>query len=158
MLELVLALPIMLIALLAVIEFGIYFVNVQQVTLASRVGAEEASQTEGLLAYAGTTVPGNVVHMVDQQLQSSGIYLRRIRLEYVNEDNEVVELLDPDREDCPCPAPCTFATPPPGHYVRLSVCVPMKELMPNCLTLIGFDICDTSHVIQSTTTFRYEMD
>ena len=44
-LELILALPILIIAFLAVVQFGTFFVRMQQVALASRVGAEAASQT-----------------------------------------------------------------------------------------------------------------
>ena len=45
-LEFILALPVFLIAMFAVFQFALFFAGSQQVALASRVGAEAASQTE----------------------------------------------------------------------------------------------------------------
>mgnify|MGYP000873921391 CR=1 FL=1 len=78
-LELIIMLPVWLIMLGAIVQFGLLIGNRQQVALASRVGAEEASRTN---LPSGGGVPLNVVHVVEQQLQSSGIDQCKITLEH----------------------------------------------------------------------------
>ena len=65
--EFILAFPVLLIALLAVIEFGLVQLNLQQVALASRVGAEEASQTATATLSGSGAVPANILAAIDQQ-------------------------------------------------------------------------------------------
>ena len=56
-LEFVLCLPILILPLLAILRYGMYYANLQQVALACRMGAEEASQTTGL--DTASTIPSS---------------------------------------------------------------------------------------------------
>ncbi len=143
-------LPVWLIALLAIIEYGQILSNLQQVSLASRVGAEEASQTLVLPTSPGGPVPANVLAAIDQQLASSGISRCRVILEH--NVGGPVTLVSGTCDGCVPPA-----TPLPvdREYVRVTVCVPLTELTPNLLALFGFDIADCT--AQQSATFRYEL-
>ena len=155
-LELVVVLPILLILLLGVVQFGVFFANMQQVALASRVGALEASQTAALPTTDGVAVPQNVVEAIDRQLQTSGIAVCRVRLEH-NVGGSRVALIWPASGVCECEPNDHLADPPPGDFVRLSICVELAELMPNCLGRLGVDLCSPSKVAHSTSVFRYEL-
>ncbi len=156
-LELILTFPIWLIFLLAIIEFGQILSNQQQVALASRVGAEEASQTAVLPLTGGSPVPASVLGAIDQQLASSGISACRVILEH-----NVVPSPPPV-----IPVPVTLSSgtchyDPPAtelplvrQYVRVTVCVELAELTPDLLGMFGFDI--SNRTVQHTTTFRYEL-
>ena len=156
-LELILTFPIWLIFLLAIIEFGELYANRQQVALASRVGAEEASETAGLPLTDGDPVPANVLHKINQQLAGSGITSCGVILEH----NAVpsppgtppapVTLIS---GDCTCPREIT-PPPPSRHYTRVTVIVPMTQATPNLLGTFGFDVSD--RFLQHTTTFRHEL-
>jgi hypothetical protein len=172
-LEFVLVLPILIVLVLAVVQFGVFHARMQQVALACRVGAEEASQTSGLCRVGaeeasqtsglsttdGDPVPPNVRDAIDHQLRSSGIDRCRIRLEHdVTPGSTVVVLSSPAAGACVCgPNSLAQAPYPAAPYVRLTVCVPMTELAPNCLRVIGYNIDDPSKVAECTTVFRYEL-
>lgn len=149
--ELVLTLPIFLILLVAVVQFGLYHVNMQQVALASRVGAEEASQTPDLEGFA--VVPPNVVQAIEHQLQTAGIDECQVKLEH-NVGGTAVTLVS-QAQGCECCPDEELDAPAYGRYVRLTVCVPLTELMPNCLKLFCYDI--TGKTTSFTTVFRYEL-
>ena len=156
-LELILTLPIWLIFLLAIIEFGQILAGQQQVALASRVGAEEASQTPDLPWQDGSPVPPNVLRAIDQQLASAGITGGQVRLQHnvVPSPPPVVPVpvtLSTGGRDCD---PAVTELPAVRRYVRLTVGVPLEGLAPNLLATFGFDIAP--RIIQHTTTFRYEL-
>jgi Flp pilus assembly protein TadG len=156
-LELILALPILVLLILAIVQFGVFHARMQQVALACRVGAEEASQTTGLSTTNGDPVPPNVRDAIDHQLNSSGIDRCRVRLEH-NVGGNVVVLGSPTTGACDCgPTSLPSAPFPPTTYVRLTVCVPMGELMPNCLRVVGYNVANPSRVAECTTVFRYEL-
>ncbi len=160
-LELILALPAWLILLAAVVEFGLILVNQQQVALASRVGAEEASQTPGLPTVTGGQVPANVLSAIDQQLASTGIGRCKVILEHnVAGDGPLptpvpVTLSSPQPAGCNCGPPSADLLPDHRLYVRVTVYVPLTELSPNLLKIFGFDI--SGMFLQQATTFRYEL-
>jgi len=154
--ELVLTLPILIMMSLALIQFGVLFQNMQLSSLASRVGAEEASQTTGLPTTDGDPVPTEIVEAVEQQLLSSGIYHCHIQLEH-NVGGTTVVLTSPADPVCECDPPDVLDPVPPGEYVRLTVCVPLNELMPNSLAFFGVSISDPAKATQFTTAFRYEL-
>lgn len=149
-LELIVMLPVWIIVMGAIVQFGLLIGNRQQVALAARVGAEEASRTPGLPAAGG--VPGNVVAVVQQQLQSSGIEQCKITLEH-----NLAGIATLSTGTCDCPTLGTSATWPPssGAYVRVTVYVPATELAPNVLKFFGFDISE--RFIRNATTFRHEL-
>jgi hypothetical protein len=148
-LELILVLPVWLIALLAMVEFGQILANQQQLALASRVGAEEASQTPDL-ALAGS-VPPNVLVAIDQQLASSSMSRCKVILEH-NVGSPSPAPVTLSDGTCECVPPLT-PLPPRREYVRVTVCTELTELAPNLLSIFGFDISDC--IVQHSTTFRY---
>src|SRR5690348_8107283 len=80
-LELVLITPVLLILLLAVIEFGQILANLKQVSLASRVGAKVASEL-AVLPPTGSAFPADVAAAVQNQLLSNGLTYSRIVLQH----------------------------------------------------------------------------
>jgi Flp pilus assembly protein TadG len=152
-LEFLLVLPVLLIVLLAAVEFGMFFSNMQQVAVASRTGAELASQTVSLPDTG--LVPIDITNAISQQLSTSGIAYGAVLLEH-NADGDPHLLTTPDPLTSPCNPPATaLPTLTYGHYVRITICVPMTELAPNCLARFGFDL--TGRSAKSSTTFRYEL-
>ena len=169
-LEFILALPIFLIAMFAIFQFALFFVGSQQIALASRVGAEAASQirlpnrTEyGVPPISpGNRVPEYVVDAVLQQLRTSGIEPCCIILEHnantFASPPESRNYISPHQvfvtefSGCYCQRP---ERPMPPESVRLTVCVGLTEVMPNCLATFGFDISDKT--AQHTTVFRHEL-
>jgi len=154
--ELLLTMPVFMIFLLAVVQFGILFGNLQSLALASRVGAEAASEIN-----LTTGVPASVEDAVTKQLTASGISSYcRIRLEHnvVNQANPQAYLL-PVTGACDCDPDTILpvADRPSYRYVRLTVCVQLSALMPNLLTVFGLDISDPSRVASSTTIMRNEL-
>lgn len=149
-------LPVWLIVMGAVVQFGMLIGNRQQVALASRVGAEEASRTAGLPSTG--EVSANIVGVVKHQLQSSGITQYKITLEYNLAGGTPITLstctLTPTGI-CNSPALESPDPWPSGKYVRVTVHVPATELTPNILTFFGFDISE--RYIRNATTFRHEL-
>jgi hypothetical protein len=128
-------LPILLIALLAIVQFGQYFANLQALTFAARVGGEEAAISETLPTTEGASVPTTIVNAVDQQLFSAGIARRIIVLEH-NLGGSQTSLVTPNGA---LPPP-KLASVPPGHYVRIIIVVPKSELMPDLLKPFGLHL------------------
>ncbi len=154
-LEMVIVLPIMLIALLAIVQFGFYFENMQQVSLAARIAAEVASQTPNLPDADGDPVPENVRRAVEQHLASCGISGVAIRLEH-NTGGEPVVLRYPTVDSGL--SLTKLDDPPPGRYVRATVVVPTCELMPDALSVVGLNLAGPEKRTAFTQTFRYEID
>jgi Flp pilus assembly protein TadG len=158
MVEFLLVMPILLIVLLTVIQFGMLLANMQQLALACRVGAEAASKT-GNLPNTGT-VPPSITDAINQQLSSSGILYGAVILQHnVNGSTHTLATPDPLPASCSPPQTALPPTPPPAtNYgrpsVRVTVCVPMTELAPNCLAIFGFDL--SGRYAKCSTTFRYE--
>jgi hypothetical protein len=149
--ELLLALPVLVIVLLAVLEFGVMMANLQQVSLAARDGALVASQTPDLDTAAA--VPPEVVDAVARQLGNSGMAYCRIRLEH-NVGGPQTALLEPPGGGCDCGPNAPLAPEPPQTYVRLTVCVDMLQVAPNCLKQFGYDL--TGQTASFTTLLRHE--
>ncbi|MCH8922472.1 MAG: pilus assembly protein [Planctomycetes bacterium] len=168
-LELILALPVLFIGLFAVVEYAAYFSGAQQAALASRVGAEEASQIAlpnevslGMPNNPGDPVPAAVVAAVLDQLGSAGISPCRIILEH--NVNSVDDPQNPGQSITPLQVfvtsfgPCDCEPPDsplPPQSVRVTVCLPMTEVVPNLLATFGFDVADKT--VQQTTVFRHEL-
>lgn len=155
-LELIIMLPLWLIVMGAIIQFGLLIGNRQQVALAARVGAEEASRTVGLeLTSDGDPVPANVVQVVQQQLLSSGVEHCKITLEH-NLGSPTTVLLTSGYCDCPPLGDSDTWPPEYGDYVRVTVYIASTELTPNVLKFFGFDISE--RFIRNATTFRHELN
>ena len=151
-LEIILVMPILVILLMAIVEFGLILANLKQIAVSSRVGSDTAAQTPALPATG--TVPANIVTAVQQQLQSSGMSACRIILVH-NTSGSTVTLVSDIGAGCTCTSPTTPALPASGKFVRLTVCLELTELTPNLLGTLGFDI--SSRMAEETTTMRYEL-
>jgi len=147
--ELILAFPVLLVVLLAVIEFGLIQSNLQQIALASRVGAEEASQTATVALSGSGAVPANILAAIDKQLASSGLSQCKVTVQH-NVGTPGTRMTGA----CDCGTPST-PTPATPSYVRVTVCVELAELTPNLLQIFGFDTA--GKVVEHTTTFRHEL-
>ncbi len=152
-LELVLVIPILILPVLAIVRYGLYYAKVQQVTLASRIGAEEASETAGLPTTNGAPVPERILEVIGHQMATTGIDSYSVRLEH-NVSGSVVELFSSSGAGDCGPAD-NLNVPILGRYVRLTICVPMTELVPQYSNVLGLGIWDTSNVVECTTVFRY---
>jgi hypothetical protein len=157
--ELILVLPVLLLITIGLIEFGLMFANLQQVALASRVGAERASELATLPAMTtGDPVPLEVIEAIEQQLQSSCIDWCHIRLEHnAGGTQEVLE----SSIGTPCGCEEFELLPadeiPTGRYVRLTLTVPLSEVVPAGVTLFGCNLVSPEQAFHSTTVFRYEI-
>lgn len=155
--ELVLTLPVLILIGLGIVSFGLFFSNRQQVALASRVGAEEASQTASLPTSGD--VPQNILDAITRQLESSSIKVYGVRVEHNVTAGGPYVLESSGAGASPCGPTETFDPDPAyapllGKYVRVTVCVEMTELMPNLLARFGASVC--GRVAQATTIFRHE--
>lgn len=152
--ELLLTMPVFMIFLLAVIQFGIFFGNSQVLALASRVGAEAASEIT-----LNTGVPGAVEDAVMKHLTSAGIpgYCK-IRLEHnVSGTPQAYSLPAVGACDCEPNNVLAPADRPPNVYVRVTVCVSVGNMMPNLLTLFGLDLSSYTEAPSSTTIMQSEV-
>ena len=120
--ELILVMPVFMIMLLAAVQFGMFFVNLQAVSFASRVGAVAASESNGNFASIDTAV--------EQQLAANGIDDYCIQVQSSVPD-AVTEMCDCEPKDFEAPLP---------PYFRVNVCVEQMKLMPNLLKPFGYDI------------------
>lgn len=159
-LELLICLPIWLLGLLAIVEFAELVTRLQQVALASRVGAHVASQIPvvDMPGTDGAPVPDVVLDAIDNQMGSASMAACKVYLQHNVGGGSVVTLVsgtcdvDPPLGPPPLPHPL-----PPGEFVRVTVYAKATELAPNLLQadwLGGLDI-STWHV-RETTTFAHE--
>jgi hypothetical protein len=163
-LELILNLPVWILALLAVIQFGQLLSNLQQLSLASRVGAEEASETAPATIIGAVTVPSNMNDVIERQLQSAGLVdsggVARFCVILQHDLDGIDDTLTysapgTDCADCEPPSsPDLPITTPATRYVRVTVCVPFYVVAPNLLSQCGLDFGD--NVVRQTTTFMHE--
>jgi photosystem II stability/assembly factor-like uncharacterized protein len=168
-LELILAVPVLLIVLLAVLEVGLILAASKHVEFASRQGAKlaaEISRTGGppdLGTFNLPTTPDNLKDRVDEYLVTAG---------YTNSCTVILEhnaagvpnpvQVDNDGTPCPCspdpigPLPSSVPGPPLTTFesVRVTVCLSMTDNLPNSLATFGLDYGDDT--IRHSTTFRYE--
>lgn len=140
--ELILVMPVFMVLLLAVVQFGIFFSNLQHLSFASRVGAEAASETG-----VGATVPTSVISAVEEHLEANGI----------NNCNIVLQsLAAPTVETGGCNCSPSGFNVPLGDYARVTVCVRQKDLMPNLLAPFGYNIDSDDLVVSCSTTMQRE--
>jgi Flp pilus assembly protein TadG len=140
-------LPVWIILVLMIVQFGQLSSSVQHVTRASRVGAEVAAQTAPLPA-AGE-VPSQIVDAIQCQLAKSGLACSQVILEH-NLADAPVTLVSGTGGGTPPANPL-----PDACCVRVTVFVPVAAIMPNLLGKMGVDLWSQA-VVQSTT-YRYQM-
>lgn len=167
--ELIVCLPLLIIPLLAVIEYGVLISNEQPLEMAARDAALVASHRS--LPDSGP-VPPEVIDAVTRVLAEVGIDVptelangrMQIRLEH-NYDSSTGGELNPSAVltsgtlDCPPP---TFPPPPDPdttafgrRYVRVTVCVRSDLLTPNLLNTYCIDISE--RVTAQTKTYRHTL-
>jgi len=156
-LELILNLPIWLILLLGTLQFGQLNSNLQHVALAARNGAEEASVT--VLTGSEVTTPTAIIDVVTRQLQTAGILGPAespcdVIIEHNTTGSGRIEL-HAAGSTCTCDPPDVALLPAGVPYTRVTVCVPFTAVAPNLLT--GYCLDMSSRLVQSSTTFQYEL-
>lgn len=166
-LELILTMPVIIIFLLAIVEFGLILALSKNVSYASRFAAKIASEqartdVNGLgevnLALGGS----DLLTAVNQYLSTAGITGGACQ---VILEHDVAGVSNPIQIDgpggCPtCTAPVTAlptANSPPCNItlesVRVTVCVPLTGNVPDLLCTFGFSTEDC--VMRETTTYRF---
>ncbi len=146
MLELILALPPLLIVVMAIIEFGLLFSNEQIVEMASRAGTQSASELT-VLPVTGA-VPVEISNAVATEMARIGIARYRIRLEHnVNPAGTPVTLATPvvlqttfGTGPLTTPSVPAVAVTSGEPYVRVTVVVFTTDLTPNLMTNYCFDL------------------
>ena len=153
--ELIVSLPILLIFLAAVVEFGVIFVGIKQVALASRAGAKVAAEAGGLNTAMTSSVAMSARDAADRQLEtagfgpdaSAGLTLRH------NVSGGGVST----QGNCADPTfpalPSALPTSGSGH-VRVTVCIDVSKLAPDLLSMLGFSIAGFS--VEETSTYPHE--
>jgi Flp pilus assembly protein TadG len=148
-LELIIATPILVIALFVVVQFGLVMANIKQVALASREGAKIASESPGLAPGAPTTTAAATIRAkINARLESAG---------FGSSASEGVTLRHTVAgADVATDGTCADPTSPPlpTSAVRVTVCVALTKLTPNLLSAFGYDI--SGSVVEHTTTLDYE--
>ena len=149
--ELIVTLPIVIIFLAAVVEFGLILANTKQVSLASRAGAKIAAES-GAPFSAGTL--SAIRTAVDRQLETAGFGPNAsvgIALQHTVSGGGP----SPQTSGA-CSAPGIPAIPSNGHgTVRLTVCVDLSRITPDLLSTFGFST--SGKTVEATTTYPYEL-
>jgi hypothetical protein len=156
--ELLLVVVVLAIVTVGIVQFGVFFPDADEVGLAARVGAIESSQTVNLPA-AGP-VPANIVRAIEHELQSSQIDWSHIRLEHNASPGDAVVVLESDSGQgyTVTPKQPLAGPPQPGtHYVRLTVYVPLAELLPRSVSVFGEQLFTANRAYEHTAVFRYEV-
>lgn len=149
-LELVLALPVLVVLLLAVVEFGSIFASLQQLSLASRAGARAAAEIVNLPTAPGAPIPSEVFDEIAAQLAAASISPRHVVLEHNVAGSPV--RLDAGQSHAVLPDTRFPAT---GRFVRVTVVADLSELAPDLLGMWGFSTA--GRIATHTSTFRYEL-
>jgi hypothetical protein len=155
--EMILVVVVLAIVTVGIVQFGVFFANADEVALAARVAALEASQTPNLPASG--SVPANVLAAVEHQLQSSLIDWVRIRLEHNVTPGDAPAALAATTPGYVVAAKTNLAAPPTAgtHYVRLTVCVPLADVYPKQLSVFGEQLFAANRTYEHTVLMRYEL-
>jgi Flp pilus assembly protein TadG len=157
--EMIMVVVVLAIATVGIVQFGVFFANAQQVALAARVGALEASQTPNLaLTSSGDPVPVNILSAIEHQLQSSRIDWVRVRLEHNLASGGPI-VLDSATSGYTYAPKTNLAGPPFAgtYYVRLTVYTPLNDVFPKQLSFFGQQLFPSSKTYEHTVVLRYEL-
>jgi Flp pilus assembly protein TadG len=150
-LELLLAVPVTVIMILAVIEFSLVFVAAKQVALASRLGAKAAAETANVTTFV---TGGGLRAAVDRHLLAAGSPgACRVMAEF-GSGNVFTTVTNNGAIPCNCAAPNTPG-PATATFVRVTVCARLTDFTPDLLGLYGFSIANRA--LTHSTTFRREL-
>lgn len=150
--ELILTFPVLLVLMLAVIEFSLIIINVQQVSQAARMGAKIAAETPGLGGFTDppltNTTATAIRAAVNRQLFTAGFGIssaRGVTLRHtVNAGYQATDGLAAD----------PILPVMPNNAVRVTVSVNLSELTPDLLGTFGYSTSDQT--VELTTTYPYE--
>lgn len=163
--ELIIWLPVLMTALMAIVEFALMQQVNQQVNLASRYGAKIASEVTRAFATSPnlsdinqTATVNNLQSRIDTFLANAGLTASsEVRLEHNACVNNPLQVDTATPCTCNATGPGTLPAgePPQGEaYVRVTVCVPLTGNVPNLLSTLGFDIND--RIVRHSTNYRVE--
>ena len=166
--ELILGLPLLVIPLLAVVEYAVLMSNQQQVEMAARAGALTGAQ---LVLPSSGSVPTEVLDAIAAELTHVGIDLNaritdgtiRVELEHNYLSSGADPELDPSATlasgTLTCPSSAAPPAPDPDlssfgrSYVRLRLCVRSDLLTPNLLSAYCIDMSE--RVTSQTKAYRH---
>lgn len=157
-LETILALPVFVIMLMGIVEFGVLVENLQHVEAASRAGVLVASRTAAATLNLAA-LPADVLVAVNDELDQmrAGVVARQVRLETnVNNAGNVGATIFRTGGQTPVFNPdvaVTAPAAPAAAYVRVTVFVDVPDVTPNVLAAFGLDF--KNEVVQQTTTFPW---
>jgi len=157
--EMIMVVTVLAVVTVGIAQFGVLFANADVVAFAARVGAEKASQTPNLPAVDGP-VPASVITAIEHQLLSSQIEWSHIRLEHnVGLGDTVVDLHSDSGGGFAVNPKTNLVSPPAAnaHYVRLTVTVPLAEVLPRSLSFFGQQLFAANRSYEHTAVFRYEL-
>ena len=156
LLEMILALPLLIIVVMAIVEFGLLFSNAQVVAMASRAGTQVASELTTIPSSGA--VPVAVETAVARELARIRVTRYRIRLEHnINFTPPPLTMtpvvLTTTSAGGPTggPTPSAITLTPDRRYVRVTVYVWTTDLTPNLLSTFCVDL---SNRVSSQTTLR----
>jgi hypothetical protein len=150
--ELLMMLPILLIFLAAITQFGLIFSTIENTEFASRYGARLAAEQTSPGHIAQLVNSGQLRRAINRHLSAAGFRRGVCRLEV--ELGGLGRLSDvPDTNDCPCRRR-ELPLPSIGTPVRVTICVPLQGNVPDLLSSFGFSL--NNRVVQQTTTMRVE--
>jgi hypothetical protein len=150
-LELLIAVPVAVVMILAVIEFSLVFAAAKQVALASRLGAKAAAETGDVSNFV---MGGGLRAAVDRHLLAAGSPgACRVIAEF-GSGNTYTTVSDDGAIPCNC-APPGVDGPNTATFVRVTVCARLTDFTPDLLGLYGFSIADRA--LTHSTTFRREL-
>jgi hypothetical protein len=154
-LEFLILLPILVILLLAVVEFGLIMAAAKHVEFASRLGAKLAAEALDLSLVNAPSTSDNLKDRVDQYLNTAGYTDScQVILEHAVPLVPNTTQPNPLVANCPCnPVIGPIGSLPVGS-VRVTVCLEMTGNIPNCLESFGYDI--TGCVIRQSVVWVYE--
>lgn len=150
--ELILMMPVLLVFVAALIEFGLILANTKVVALASRTAARIAAETptSSLPSSISTVRAG-----ADAVLATASMTSCRVILEH-NVPTVSGSLVSDG--PCNCSAPLTPALPVANggalRAVRATVCVELSQLTPNMLAAFGFSTANRT--VSQSTLYPYE--
>jgi Flp pilus assembly protein TadG len=145
------AVPLLLVTLLAIVEFALVMSKLQQVALASRAGASVAAKQSSLDVVAVKT-------QVDRELAVGGISAGSCEVLLQHNVQEATPVVMTSGAGCTCQSPSTPALPSsslvPAGCVRVTVCVQLSALTPDLLSTLGVSL--GSSFVNNSTTLPYE--
>lgn len=163
LLEIIIGLPIVLILLLAVVQFGLLQSNQQTLKMASRAGALVAAELD--INGSETQPDADIIEAIDEVLRHGGILdfnesiasVGRVQLNYsvsyfdgTNTNLHMGEIFIPSQGRCD-PPPTIY---PNYHYVQVTICLPATRLAPNAMACFGVDFSGRDAIM--TSLYRHE--